>query len=97
MNDKLGKTYDCEVAALANVLLLSILFPNVTPVLFLDRKTDNAEFDETDTDTDGGVLGDRNRVVVECNNLVLGFNVVCINLDDEVLDNLRKGIIFAQR
>jgi len=95
LNDKLGKTYDCEVAALANVLLLSILFPNVTPVLFLDRKTDNAEFDETDTDTDGGVLGDRNRVVVECNNLVLGFEVVGINLDDEVLDNLRKGIIFA--
>lgn len=88
-----GKTYDCEVAALANVLLLSILFPNVIPVLFLDLRADNAEFD--DTDTDGGVLGDRNRVVVECNNLVLGFNVVGINLDDEVLDNLRKGIIFA--
>jgi hypothetical protein len=41
------------------------------------------------------VLGDRNRVVVECNNLVFGFNVVGINLDDEVLDNLRKGIIFV--
>jgi hypothetical protein len=88
-----GKTYDCEVAALANVLLLSTLFPNVIPVLFLDRNTDNAEFDETDTD--GGVLGDRNRVVVECINLVFGFKVVDINLDDEVLDNLRKGIIFA--
>jgi hypothetical protein len=93
LNDKLGKTYDCVVAALANVLLLSTLFPNVIPVLFLDLKTDNAEFD--DTDTDGGVLGDRNRVVVECNNLVFGFKVVGINPDDEVLDNLRKGIIFA--
>ena len=89
-----GKTYDCEVAALANVLLLSILFPNVIPVLFLDLRTDNAEFDNTDTD--GGVLGDRNRVVVECNNLVLGFMLVCINLDDEVLDNLRKGIILQR-
>lgn len=65
------------------------------PVLFLDLNTDNAEFD--DTDTDGGVLGDRNRVVVECNNLVFGFNVVGINLNDEVLDNPRKGIIFAKR
>jgi len=89
-----GVTCDCEVAALANVLLLSILFPNVIPVLFLDRKTDNAEFDETDTD--GGVLGDRNRVAVECSNLVLESNAVDIDLDDEVFDNLRKGIILLR-
>ena len=87
-------TYDCDVAALANVLLLSILFPNVIPVPFLDRKTDNAEFD--DTDTDGGVLGDRNRVAVECNNLVLGSDVIDINLDDGVFANLRKGIILLR-
>lgn len=38
----------------------------------------------------------RNRAVVECNNLVLEFNVVGINLDGEVLDNLLRGIILAR-
>jgi hypothetical protein len=41
------------------------------------------------------VLG-RNRVVAECNNLALQFDAAGINLDDEVLDNLLRGIILSR-
>jgi hypothetical protein len=91
----LKPTYDEEEAALANVLLLSILFPTCIPLARLLR-ADNAELVDDDD-----VLGlddiVRNRVVVECNNLFLEMDATDgINLDVDVLDILVRGIIFAK-
>jgi hypothetical protein len=66
----------------------------VIPVPVLLRSRDNAELAD---DGDDGVLGlERNRAVVECNNLALGVEAMGNNLDDEVLDNLLRGIISAR-
>lgn len=38
---------------------------------------------------------DSNRAVVECNNLVLEFDTAGINLDDEALPSLVRGIMMS--
>ena len=88
-------THSEEVAALANVLLLSILFPTCMTLARL-LSTDNAEL-VADDDVLG--LDDvvRNRVV-ECNNLFLEMDATDgINLDVDVLDIFVRGIILALR
>jgi len=84
-------THDGDVDALANVRLLSNLFPACSPVLCLLLSSDNAELDD-----DGVLVVDSNRVVVECNDLALELDADDNNLDDEVLDNLLRGIIFGE-
>lgn len=87
-------THDEEVAALANVLLLSILFPTCIPLARL-LSTDSAEL-VADDDVLG--LDDVRNRIVECNNLFLEMDATNgINLDVDVLDIFVRGIILALR